>query len=79
MDTTTKPDPDDDEADQQARDEALIDRHLSALIEHFDAVQIFATRPCKTDGYAVVSRGRGNWFTRRGMVENWRDRERQNP
>lgn len=44
-----------------------------ALGEHFDSVQIFATR-CEQgelDGTVNVHIGVGNWFTRYGQVQDW--------
>jgi hypothetical protein len=71
--------PDDEDA-QQASDEAMLDRHLAVLIEHFEAVQIFVTRPVRGEEgtSAMLSRGKGNFYTRRGMVDDWAERNRGN-
>lgn len=45
------------------------------LCEHFDTIQIFATRvQDKTDGEegtVSVTCGNGNWFARRGQIADW--------
>ena len=43
-----------------------------ALAEHFDSVQIFCSRHEGGDiGTISVNFGRGNWFARRGHVQDW--------
>lgn len=45
---------------------------IDSIIEHFDAVQVFATRSDgTTDGTIVVALGQGNWCTRYGMIQDW--------
>jgi hypothetical protein len=46
---------------------------LNTLGEHFDTVQILATRhePGQEDGTVHVELGVGNWFARRGQVADW--------
>ena len=48
----------------------LIDSHVAALMEHFDAVQIFAT---KSDGEGTEDwmRGGGNWYARQGLAHEF--------
>lgn len=49
-----------------------IDRHVHALMEHFDTVQIFCTRSDRKDGGTVyVNRGAGNLFARTGQARAW--------
>lgn len=61
------------DAEQADLDYAHVDAALNVLIEHFDTVQIFATRHMGDEGTAQVARGRGNWFARKGQVEEWLD------
>lgn len=46
---------------------------LDALSEHYDTVQIFATRheAGSLDGTLNFQRGVGNWYARRGQVADW--------
>lgn len=57
-------------ADARDEDLARLDRCLAQLSEHFDSVQIVATRH---NGDATISchRGTGNWFSRYGAVVEW--------
>ena len=62
------------------RDDALIDRHIAALMEHFDTVQIFVSRhqPGRGGGTMVLDRGAGHWHARYGQIREWQlrmDRE----
>lgn len=61
------------------RDEAMIQKCVDELGEHFDTVQIFATRHEKgeNDGTVHVQLGAGNWFARYGHVTNWLVQENQ--
>ena len=64
-----------DTTDEQRADDDYerVKRACSLLIEHFDAVQIFASRDTGTDeGTLGIHHGAGNWYTRRGQVEDWR-------
>ncbi len=72
-DTTTDPEPDDEETARRKFDEALLNKHLTQLIEHFEAVRIFVTRPCINDPQqtAGTSQGRGNWYAQKGIVDEW--------
>lgn len=51
----------------------LIQKHVSALEEHFDTVMIFATRhdPAEAGGTEHCSMGGGNWYARFGQVKEW--------
>ncbi len=63
---------DTDEAQHAEDDYARVKRACQVLIEHFDAVQIFASRDTPESGTLGIHCGLGNWFTRRGQVEDWR-------
>lgn len=59
--------------DERDDDDAMIDevdRHLNALMEHFETVQIVATRQ-KGDMTQCLTRGRGNVFARQASVREW--------
>lgn len=58
---------------QEEKDMALIREALNKLSEHFDSVQIFATRheSGELDGTVNITLGTGNWFTRYGHVRSW--------
>jgi len=51
----------------------LLEDAAKKLGEHFDSVQIFATRhePTIEDGTITVSYGVGNWFARYGQIKEW--------
>lgn len=49
-----------------------LDRLLAQLSEHFDSIQIVATRH-NGDNTIAVHRGTGNWFSRYGAVVEWVD------
>jgi|JI10StandDraft_1071094.scaffolds.fasta_scaffold01661_12 hypothetical protein len=58
-------------SDLQPKDqEKLVQRHIDALMEHFDAVQIMATS-ADLDGTSNVFMGGGNWFARQGMAHDF--------
>lgn len=48
----------------------IIQRHVDALREHFDTVQIFTTRHTGAETFQMVS-GDGNWLARRGQIRDW--------
>jgi hypothetical protein len=54
-------------------DVALVEKCLQHLGEHFDSVQIFATRdePAEREGTIKISKGVGNWYARYGQVVEW--------
>lgn len=57
---------------QQKKDLDMLDRHCMALQEHFDTVQIFATRhEGNKIGTVTAQSGKGNWFARFGQVKLW--------
>lgn len=50
----------------------------NSLIEHFDSVQVFATRHDPEQGGTVQFQiGKGNWFARFGQVREWMVYEEQ--
>ncbi len=59
----------------------MIEAIASQLSEHFDAVQIMISFPCDAgdmSGTATqgLSAGRGNWYARQGMANEFVQRER---
>lgn len=49
-----------------------LDSHVSQLMEHFDAVQIFVSRyDGETGNTGSIHRGKGNWYARVGQVGEW--------
>ena len=54
-------------------DMKLLHQAADQLIEHFDSVQIFASRHdmANDDGTLDCTAGRGNWLARRGQVREW--------
>jgi hypothetical protein len=60
-------------ASNPSEEAALIAHHLRALSEHFDSVQIFATRheSGAKDGTLHWQQGAGNWYARFGQVQEW--------
>jgi len=60
------------EESQKDLDVKMINKHLDTLIEHFDSVQIFATRQSShNDGTVHINIGRGNYFARYGQIKEW--------
>ncbi len=58
------------------RDHAMLKRHVAQLAEHFETVQIFATRhSAEHDGTVGAQWGEGNWYARYGQVKEWVVRE----
>ena len=58
------------------QDLELLQKAIDTLGEHFDSVQIFATRH-DTDGTKSIQKGCGNWFARYGQVREWMLKEEQ--
>jgi hypothetical protein len=59
--------------DQEDEDMKRVQAAIDLLAEHFDAVQIFATR-CEAgslDGTVNINLGAGNFFARYGHVKAW--------
>jgi hypothetical protein len=61
------------EHEQRISDQERLKAAVNGLIEHFDTVQIFATRheSGTLDGTVAASRGGGNWYARIGHVKEW--------
>ena len=58
------------ETDDGDRDLRTLDRLLAQLSEHFDSVQIIATRH-ERDRTISANRGTGDWYSRYGAVREW--------
>lgn len=57
---------------EETEDMKRVKAAAEVLIEHFDAVQIMATRSAPDlDGTLNVSYGTGNWFARYGHAVDW--------
>lgn len=72
----TEPAPDEEKEDKVR--EAAVDKALNMLAEHYDAIQIFGTYQTK-DKTSRYDKGRGNFYTRYGMVRSWVVREEMDP
>lgn len=59
--------------DMEKADVEIVRKHLDALGEYFDSVQIFATRYEAEieNGTVAVNMGIGNWYARVGHVKQW--------
>lgn len=59
--------------DEQKNDMELIQKHVDALSEHFDTVQVFVTSKQEgLEGNTINANiGSGNWFARYGQVRTW--------
>lgn len=50
----------------------VLKRHTAQIMEHFDAIQIFATKEnAEEQTTTVMSWGGGNWYARFGQVQEW--------
>lgn len=58
--------------ESQLHDRAIVDKAVSALMVHFDAVHIFVTRH-EADSTMSYAAGKGNWYSRIGMINEWLD------
>ncbi len=56
-------------------DLSRLDRCLAQLSDHWDSVQIIATRHNGT-ATIVADRGTGNWYSRFGATSEWVERQR---
>lgn len=52
-----------------------VDKALDVLMEHYDALQIVGTYVDDRGQTVLLSRGRGNWYARRGAMSEVLDRE----
>ncbi len=59
----------------QDQDIERLKKAVADLGEHFESVQIFASRHDPEDGTTSVNWGGGNWHARRGQVAEWMRRE----
>ncbi len=56
-------------------DADIVNTHLNGLSEHFDSVQILATR-LEPDGRTVATiLGSGNWYARTGLARFFLDQD----
>lgn len=58
-------------AEEDARLEALLEKHASILGEHFESVRIFAVCNRGDGVYGRITRGAGNYFSQYGSVRDW--------
>ncbi len=56
---------------EKQEDLDLVKLVCEKLGEHFDTVQVFATRFDGEIGTVNVQWGAGNWFARRGQISDW--------
>jgi len=47
-----------------------VTKHINALMEHFDTIQVFGTRETE-EGTQTYTSGAGNWYARYGQVKEW--------
>lgn len=63
---------------QQSPDEQFLDKALDILREHFDTVQILATRhEASQNGTLHFDCGFGNYYARLGQLDIWLKQQRQ--
>lgn len=55
------------------QDMKRVEEAVRILEEHFDTIQVFATRheAGEKDGTVNINLGSGNWFARYGQVKEW--------
>lgn len=56
---------------------ALLDKHCAQLGEHFDTIQIFATRYDEGGNTINACYGAGNWYARLGQVQSWLEKKNE--
>ena len=55
---------------------SVMDRHVAALMEHFDSVQILCSvRIPDGSGTQGFARGGGDWYARQGLAHEFINRE----
>ena len=54
---------------------AEVDKAFDVLMEHFDAAQFVATFVDDKGSTHLLTRGRGNWYSRVGSVQTWLERD----
>lgn len=59
--------------EQRKADMDFVQKHVTALGERFDSVQVFVTRheAGEHDGTVNINLGAGNYFTRYGQIRDW--------
>jgi hypothetical protein len=63
------PEPDMDRHDEL---ETIVEQHISELMKHFDAIQVFVTLHDNGSGETEsFDAGDGNWLARFGQVREW--------
>lgn len=72
IDSMGSPEPEKSTAEKAM--EKVVDQALNTLAEHFDAVHIFGCYSDK-DKSSRYDKGRGNHYTRYGMIKDWVNRE----
>lgn len=55
--------------------QAVVQQHVTALMEHFEAVQVLVSISTP-NGTEFVKLGAGNWFARQGMAHDFIDCDR---
>lgn len=64
---------------QKSPDEQYLDKALDVLREHFDTVQIFATRhEASQNGTLHFDCGFGNYYARIGQLDIWLREQKEN-
>lgn len=53
----------------------LVETTVAQLGEHLDAVQLCVSWPAEGGGTHSLYRGAGNWFARRGMAQDFIERD----
>lgn len=61
-----------EQSERQDRDMSIIKSHVAQISEHFETVQIIATRhDAEHGGTVMASWGEGNWYGRFGSIKGW--------
>ena len=63
--------PDEPELGPEESSLAMLEGHASQIMEHFDTVQIIATRHNPETGTGLAHVGRGNHYARVGACREW--------
>lgn len=53
--------------------EAIVQKHVTALREHFPEVQILVSHELESGQTGSIFMGAGNWFCRQGMAKHFLD------
>jgi hypothetical protein len=57
-------------SDEKDNEIEIIERHVAAMMEHFDSCQVICTRTVNRST-ELVQAGGGNWYARTGAVREW--------